>query len=421
MKLFRHGISVRGLAIAALALALVTLVNGGTTTAQVSVGISVNFAPPELPVYEQPLCPGEGYIWTPGYWAWDPDYGDYYWVPGTWVLAPQPGYLWTPPYWGWSGVAFVFHEGYWGPRVGFYGGINYGYGYAGRGYYGGRWERDRFYYNRNVNNINVTQIHNVYNRTVVNNVNVTRVSYNGGNGGIRERANRQEEQAAREQHLGAVAVQQQHIQEARTDRALRASDNHGKPPIAATDRPGQFRGGNVVPAKEGKYNPPPSRGGNNGGRYDNNRGQTATIGRITREVRKATATGRLMCIPMKRQRQTGRIVRRAAATPRRTRNISSAPTICTRNRNRNGKTCRSSRTNNMRELSSKGRTMRAGSRWKSSTSNRRRRWSSVSNNNSRRWSGKRPSRSSNLSRNNSRPSNRAILTTRSRSRDGTRP
>jgi len=254
-----------------LALALVTLVNGGTTTAQVSVGISVNFAPPELPVYEQPLCPGEGYIWTPGYWAWDPDYGDYYWVPGTWVLAPQPGYLWTPPYWGWSGVAFVFHEGYWGPRVGFYGGINYGYGYAGRGYYGGRWERDRFYYNRNVNNINVTQIHNVYNKTVVNNVNVTRVSYNGGNGGIRERANRQEEQAAREQHLGAVAMQQQHIQEARTDRALRASDNHGKPPIAATDRPGQFRGGNVVPAKEGKYNPPPSRGGNNGGRYDNNR------------------------------------------------------------------------------------------------------------------------------------------------------
>jgi YXWGXW repeat-containing protein len=271
MKLFRQGVSLRALALTVLALSLMSLGNGGTAAGQVSVGISVNFAPPELPVYEQPLCPGEGYIWTPGYWAWDPDYGDYYWVPGTWVLAPQPGYLWTPPYWGWNGVAFVFHEGYWGSRVGFYGGINYGYGYTGRGYYGGRWDRDRFYYNRNVNNINVTQIHNVYNTTVVNNVNVTRVSYNGGNGGIREQANLQEEEAARERHMGAVAAQQQHIQEARTDRALRASDNHGKPPIAATDRPGQFRGGNVVAAKEGKYNPPPNRGGNNGGRPDNNR------------------------------------------------------------------------------------------------------------------------------------------------------
>jgi hypothetical protein len=124
-----------------------------------------------------------------------------------------------------------------------------------------------------VNNINVTQIHNVYNKTVVNNVNVTRVSYNGGNGGIREHANREEEQAARERHVAAVAVQQQHIQEARTDRSLRASDNHGKPPIAATDRPGQFRDGNVVAAKEGKYNPPPNRSGNNVGRPENNRAE----------------------------------------------------------------------------------------------------------------------------------------------------
>jgi hypothetical protein len=43
---------------------------------------------PELPVYEQPICPGDGYIWTPGYWAWD---GEYYWVPGTWVMAPKSG------------------------------------------------------------------------------------------------------------------------------------------------------------------------------------------------------------------------------------------------------------------------------------------------------------------------------------------
>jgi len=40
---------------------------------------------------------------------------------------------------GLGGDAYVFHVGYWGPVVGFYGGIDYGYGYVGRGYYGGRW------------------------------------------------------------------------------------------------------------------------------------------------------------------------------------------------------------------------------------------------------------------------------------------
>ena len=69
--------------------------------AQIGVGVSVSIAPPELPVYEQPICPGDGYIWTPGYWAYDPADG-YYWVPGTWVEAPEVGFLWTPGYWGWG-------------------------------------------------------------------------------------------------------------------------------------------------------------------------------------------------------------------------------------------------------------------------------------------------------------------------------
>jgi hypothetical protein len=237
---------------------------------QVAIGVSVNFAPPELPVYEQPICPDEGYIWTPGYWAWDDEDGDYYWVPGTWVLAPEPGFLWTPGYWGWGGSAFIFHEGYWGPSVGFYGGINYGYGYFGHGYEGGRWDGGRFYYNRAVNNVNVTVIHNVY-ETRVTNVNVTRVSYNGPNGGINERPRPDEEAAARQRHLPPVPVQHQHIQAARSDRELRASENRGKPPIAATQRPGTFTGGAVVPAKEGgRYNPPPNRGGRNESGATNN-------------------------------------------------------------------------------------------------------------------------------------------------------
>src|SRR5713226_2625898 len=116
-----------------------------STASFAQVGIAITFAPPALPIYEQPLCPGEGYLWTPGYWAFDYDFDDYYWVPGTWVLAPEIGFLWTPAYWAWGGDRFIFYEGYWGPRVGFYGGISYGYGYFGEGYQGGRWDNGRFF------------------------------------------------------------------------------------------------------------------------------------------------------------------------------------------------------------------------------------------------------------------------------------
>jgi hypothetical protein len=67
-----------------------------SVTSFAQVGVTISFGPPPLPVYDQPLCPGEGYLWTPGYWAYDNDYDDYYWVPGTWVLAPEIGYLWLP-------------------------------------------------------------------------------------------------------------------------------------------------------------------------------------------------------------------------------------------------------------------------------------------------------------------------------------
>jgi hypothetical protein len=57
-------------------------------------------APPPLLNDEQPRCPEEGYLWTPGYWAWG---GGYYWVRGAWVLPPRMAVLWTPGYWGYAG------------------------------------------------------------------------------------------------------------------------------------------------------------------------------------------------------------------------------------------------------------------------------------------------------------------------------
>ncbi len=91
--------------------------------------------------------PAYGYEWTPGYWGWNAGYDDYYWVPGLWVMPPAIGVLWTPPWWGWVGGLYVFNAGYWGPFVGFYGGIDYGWGYGGWGYDGGYWNGNTFYYN----------------------------------------------------------------------------------------------------------------------------------------------------------------------------------------------------------------------------------------------------------------------------------
>ena len=230
--------------------------------AQIRVGVGITIGPPPIPIYEQPICPGDGYIWTPGYCAYDDDLADYYWVPGTWIMAPEIGFLWTPGWWGWSDGVFLFHEGYWGPQIGFYGGINYGFGYFGTGFEGGRWDNGHFFYNRAVANVNVTDMHNVYNTTVVNNNN--HVSFNGGNGGTTARPTPQEEAAASERHAGPVAEQTRNVQAARSDPQQRASVNIGKPAVAATPKAGDLKDRGVVHAREagGSYTPPVNRGGN---------------------------------------------------------------------------------------------------------------------------------------------------------------
>lgn len=209
--------------------------------AQVSigVGISVGFAPPPLPVYMQPALPAPGYIWTPGYWAYDGD--GYYWVPGAWVLPPAIGMLWTPGYWAYYDNFYRWHPGYWGPRVGFYGGVNYGYGYGGIGFVGGRWDNGRFAYNRAVVNFGRKHVTNVYNNTVIVHqntiVNRTRTSYNGGANGIRRQATAREVRMANEQRLPPTRNQDAMRRDASMDRGQRATINRGRPEVAAaTDR-----------------------------------------------------------------------------------------------------------------------------------------------------------------------------------------
>lgn len=220
-----------------LLIAGIFLSTPAVSNAQIAIGVAIRVGPPVLPVYVQPVCPGPGYIWTPGYWAHNDD--DYYWVPGTWVMAPEPGFLWTPGYWGFSEGVYVWHAGYWGPHVGFYGGVNYGFGYTGVGFWGGEWRGREFVYNRSVTNINTTIIHNTYNKTVIVN-NVTNVSYNGGPHGINARPTHDEERWAHERHIEARHEQIEHEHAARADRRQWASENHGRPAVAASGRAGDF-------------------------------------------------------------------------------------------------------------------------------------------------------------------------------------
>lgn len=218
---------------------VVVLALGMASTSQGSVFVSVAIAPPPIPVYTQPICPGPGYIWIPGYWAYGID--GYYWVPGYWVLPPFVGALWTPGYWGWADGLYVWHAGYWGPHIGFYGGINYGFGYFGLGYVGGFWRSGAFYYNTAVTNVNVTVVNNIYNQPVTQTT-TTRVSFNGGPGGISRQPTAQERLAQRDTHRSATPIQLQHQNLARTDRGQWASVNHGNPSVTATPRAAAFAG-----------------------------------------------------------------------------------------------------------------------------------------------------------------------------------
>ncbi len=198
--------------------------------------------PPALPDYDQPEAPGDNYMWTPGYWGYAP--AGYYWVPGAWIVPPFYGGLWTPGYWGFYGGLYRFHPGYWGLHVGFYGGVNYGFGYIGTGYFGGYWRGNAFLYNRAVTNVGVgVSVTNVYNRTVVYNGHTygpqptSRVSYNGGRAGIAVTPRPAELAAMHEPHTAPLPGQTRLNQMAAANPQAAFSANHGHPPLAAQQHP----------------------------------------------------------------------------------------------------------------------------------------------------------------------------------------
>ena len=253
-------------------------------------------------------------------------------MPGAWVIAPV-GMLWTPGYWGWGGGFYIWHPGYWGHHVGFYGGINYGFGYGGVGFFGGEWRGGRFFYNRAVVNVNVRNVTNVYSRAVVVH-NTRNVSFNGP-GGIEARPSREEEEYSRESHRGALATQSEHEHAASRNRRLFASENHGRPEIAATGRPGDFHGHNIERAKEAgePYREPKisakearvrengnreattrQSGGTDGRNYEGNRGMARPESHNARNdgpVNRGQLASRENSNPAKQQRATQKQERQA--------------------------------------------------------------------------------------------------------------
>ena len=255
--------------------------------------LQASVAPPALPEYEQPPCPTEGYLWQPGYWYWNISAHDYFWVPGVWVAPPRFGLLWTPGYWGFFGGYYRFHHGYWGPTVGFYGGINYGFGYVGVGFVGGGWHGNVFRYNTAVVRVNTTVIHNTYvDNTVIRNTTVVnRISYNGGTGGIPARPTATEIAATHERHFAPTALQVAHRQAAIADKTQAASVNNGRPAttslqhITATPTVNNNRATNPQPNNNNRNlgaqpnnNKPANPRPNNGSNFQPRRGQQPSRG-----------------------------------------------------------------------------------------------------------------------------------------------
>jgi hypothetical protein len=167
---------------------------------------------------------------------------------------------------------YVFHPGYWGRHVGYYGGINYGFGYMGVGFVGGMWHGHDFRYNTAVMRVGDGPRwgrDRVYvDRTIVERntiVNDRHIAFNGGRDGIHYEPRPEERNAMHEQHMGATAVQQQHFQAARSDRSSYARNNSGHPQNAAVDRPMGFHG-NPAPVAHPQNN----NFNNNRGAYNNN-------------------------------------------------------------------------------------------------------------------------------------------------------
>ncbi len=76
-----------------------------------SDGIVVVAPPPPRREYHRPPCPGVGFVWIDGYWAWHG--GRHVWIGGRWDRPPHGRRHWVAPRWEHRGHGYIFIEGCW--------------------------------------------------------------------------------------------------------------------------------------------------------------------------------------------------------------------------------------------------------------------------------------------------------------------
>lgn len=98
----RHKLLMVGLAAASLAFPLAS---------QARVDVDINVAPPP-PRYEVAPPPRVGFVWAPGYWAWDNGHHHHVWRRGHYVRERR-GYHWTPDRWAEHDGRYRYEPGRW--------------------------------------------------------------------------------------------------------------------------------------------------------------------------------------------------------------------------------------------------------------------------------------------------------------------
>lgn len=98
----RHKFLVTALAAASLALPL---------AAQARIDVDINVAPPP-PRYEVVPAPRVGFVWAPGYWAWDNGHHRHVWRGGHYVRE-RHGQRWVPDRWAEHEGRYRYEPGRW--------------------------------------------------------------------------------------------------------------------------------------------------------------------------------------------------------------------------------------------------------------------------------------------------------------------
>lgn len=92
-------------------LLLSILIAAGTAAAPAlaQVNFNISIAPP-APRYEAAPVIAPGYVWAPGYWAWNGD--RHIWIRGR-TIVQRPGYRWEPDRWEQRDLVYYRHPGRW--------------------------------------------------------------------------------------------------------------------------------------------------------------------------------------------------------------------------------------------------------------------------------------------------------------------